>query len=89
VKAFAAGCMRSYLLLMEKAVRFNADAEIQSALAEIQAGEGPVPGLEAGYTREAAAALKAHTFDREALGRRGLGYERLDQLVVELLLGAR
>jgi xylose isomerase len=38
---------------------------------------------------EAAAALKAHPFDREALGRRGLGYERLDQLVFELLMGAR
>jgi xylose isomerase len=89
VKAFAAGCIRSYLLLKEKAARFNADAEIQAALADINAGEAPVAGLEAGYSREAADALKAHTFDREALGRRGLGYERLDQMVVELLLGAR
>jgi xylose isomerase len=91
VKAFAAGCMRSYLLLKEKAARFGADAEIQAALAETltRAGAAPVLGPEAGYTREAAAALKAHSFDREALGRRGLGYERLDQLVVELLLGAR
>ena len=27
--------------------------------------------------------------DRVALGQRGLGYERLDQLVIELLLGVR
>lgn len=41
------------------------------------------------YTAEKAAALKAHTFDRQVLGARGLGYEKLDQLVVELLLGVR
>ena len=34
-------------------------------------------------------ALKAQAFDRAAISRRGLKYERLDQLVVELLLGAR
>ena len=36
-----------------------------------------------------AAALKAYSFDRAALGSRGLGYERLDQLTFELLLGTR
>ena len=36
-----------------------------------------------------AAALKGETFDRAALGRKGQPYERLDQLLVELLLGAR
>ena len=39
------------------------------------------------YTPSGAAALRARTFDREALARRRLPYERLDQLVVELLLG--
>jgi xylose isomerase len=41
------------------------------------------------YSAEKAGALRAHTFDRAALGRRGQPYERLDQLVVELLLGVR
>jgi xylose isomerase len=36
-----------------------------------------------------AAALKAHRFDRVALGARGLMYERLDQLTLEVLLGVR
>jgi hypothetical protein len=36
---------------------------------------------------EKAAALQAATFDRAALGGRRLGYEWLDQLTVELLLG--
>ncbi|HEX3053545.1 MAG TPA: xylose isomerase [Aggregatilineaceae bacterium] len=32
VKAFARGCMRTYLILKEKAARFNADPEIQGLL---------------------------------------------------------
>jgi len=89
VQAFAVGCMRSYLILKEKAARFQADAEIQAALAEITAGASPVAGLDMPYTKATAAALKAHTFDRAALGRRGLGYEHLDQMLFDLLLGAR
>jgi xylose isomerase len=41
------------------------------------------------YDAGRAQALKKHAFDRDALGRRAQPYERLDQLVVELLLGAR
>ena len=89
VKAFAAGCMRSYLILKEKSAQLQADAEIQAALAEINGGSYPVAGLDQPYSRATATALKAHAFDREALGRRGLGYERLDQMVFDLLMGAR
>lgn len=41
------------------------------------------------YSSEKATALKAYGFDRLALGQRGMQYERLDQLVNELLLGVR
>jgi len=41
------------------------------------------------YSREHADRLKAHAFDRAALAGRPLPYERLDQLVVDLLLGVR
>ena len=34
VKEFARGCMRTYLILKEKAQRWNADAEIQALVAE-------------------------------------------------------
>jgi xylose isomerase len=85
VKDFARGCMRTYLVLKEKARQFNADPEIQALLAEINAGDqSPLA-----YSKAAAADLKAREFDRTALGARGLGYERLDQLTVELLLGVR
>jgi xylose isomerase len=46
-------------------------------------------GVAATYSSETAEQLKAMTFDRAALGARGLGYERLDQLTNELLLGVR
>ena len=89
VKAFARGCMRTYLILKEKAQRFNADAEIQALLAEIKADDGAFDYLSGGYSKEVADKLKAVSFDRAALGARNLPYEQLDQLTVELLLGVR
>jgi xylose isomerase len=89
VKDFARGCMRTYLILKEKARRFNADQEIQALLDEIRADEPGMAALGGGYTREKADGLKALAFDRVALGKRGLHVERLDQLTIELLLGVR
>jgi xylose isomerase len=89
VKDFARGCMRTYLILKEKAQRFNADPEIQALLAELNAVDDSVAPYLGPYSAERAAALKAATFDRKALGSRGYAYERLDQLAIETLLGAR
>jgi xylose isomerase len=89
VKDFARGCMRTYLILKEKAARWNADPEIQALLQEINHDDGSMAAFQGTYTAAKAAALKAHVFDRQALGRRGLMYERLDQLTVEVLLGVR
>jgi xylose isomerase len=84
---FAAGCMRTYLLLKEKARRFREDKEIQAIVADLRSSQGEPPAPK--YSRAAADQLKARTFDRAALASRPLPYERLDQLVIELLLGAR
>ncbi|MEJ5314614.1 MULTISPECIES: xylose isomerase [Anaerolinea] len=89
VKDFARGCMRTYLILKEKAARFNADPEIQALLAEINATEPSLESVFGAYSREKASRLKAMSFDRVALGKRGLKYERLDQLTIDLLLGVR
>ncbi len=89
VKDFAVGCMRTYLILKEKAQQFNQDTEIQALLAEINADNGHFNYLSGGYSRDKANRLKGESFDRPALGARGLGYERLDQLTVEVLLGVR
>jgi xylose isomerase len=89
VKDFARGCMRTYLILKEKAVQFNADKEVQALLAEINADDGSMNQYFGKYSSEKANALKGQSFDRVAIGNRGLKYERLDQLTVEILLGVR
>ena len=89
VKDFARGSMRSYLIYKEKGRRWNEDKEIQALVKEASAV--PRDGLPelGGYSRATANALKGHTFDRKALGARGLKYERLDQLTIEVILGVR
>jgi len=89
VKEFARGCMRTYLILKEKAQQFYEDDEIQDLLAEIKATDGSMDRFLGAYSTEKVEALKAHTFDRVAMGKRGQPYEKLDQLLIELLLGVR
>jgi xylose isomerase len=84
---FARGCMRTYLILKEKAKQFAADPEIQELLKDIR---GQAADIVVGkYSRKQADALKTHAFDHVALAARPLPYERLDQLVIDLLLGVR
>jgi xylose isomerase len=89
VKDFARGCMRTYLILKEKAACWNADKEIQALVAEINADDGSMSQYFGKYSSQKADALRAENFDRSALSARGLKYERLDQLTVEVLFGVR
>lgn len=89
VKDFARGCMRTYLILKEKAEQWQADVEIQGLLAEIHADDGSMADYQGTYSAKVADSLKSADFDRQAIGARGLAYERLDQLTVDLLLGVR
>jgi len=87
---FAKGCMRSYLILKEKAAQFNADAEIQALLQEINAGDSTLdPILDAKFSQENATTLRNIDFHAEELANKPLPYEKLDQLVFDLLLGVR
>jgi xylose isomerase len=90
VKAFARGCMRSYLILREKARRFNHDTEVRDLLVEInRATDEEAPSPDVKYSPGHAAKLKAYPFDRAGIAQRGLPYERLDQLLFEILMGVR
>ncbi len=89
VKEFAAGCMRTYLILREKARQFNDDTEIQAILTDLASGGESYQWLTGGYSSEKASRLLNEPFDRGALGARGLNYEKLDQLTNEILLGVR
>ncbi|MEU6172603.1 xylose isomerase [Streptantibioticus parmotrematis] len=84
----AAGCMRTYLILRERAAAFRADPEVREALRVSRLDELEVPTLAPG---ESVADLRAADdgFDVEAAARRGMAFERLDQLAMDHLLGAR
>lgn len=88
VKDFARGCMRTYLILKEKAARWNKDKEIQAILKEISNGAKGAPEI-GRYSKKGAAALLAHIFDKDAMAKKRLPYERLDQLTVDILTGVR
>ena len=87
VWAFAAGCMRTYLILKDKATRFATDPDIAEALAIAGVADLATPTLGGGGLDELRS-LDHDATERDA-ARRGLGLERLDQLVNELLLGVR
>src|ERR1700675_3900798 len=88
VKDFARGCMRTYLILKDKAARWNADKEIQGILKEISGGSNGSPKT-GRYSKKGAAALLDYVFDKDAICKKRLPYERLDQLTVDLLAGLR
>ncbi|MEE1940701.1 xylose isomerase [Streptomyces sp. TRM 70361] len=91
VWASAAGCMRNYLILKEKALAFRADPEVQEALRASRLDELAEPTLNEGETP---ADLLADTgafesFDVDAAAKRGMAFEKLDQLAMDHLLGVR
>jgi xylose isomerase len=88
VKDFARGCMRTYLILKDKAARWNNDPEIKALLAELNELGNGAPGV-GKFTKDGAKALLGYNFDRAAMASQGLKYERLDQLSVDILLGVR
>jgi xylose isomerase len=79
--------MRTYKIMKEKVRQFHDNREIQDLLKEIHGANPELRGRTAKYSKESAQKLKEMPFDPEALARRRLPYERLDQLVTELLLG--
>lgn len=86
---FARGCMRTYLILKEKARQFNQDKEIQALIKAYKVQDTELSKLTRKFSKRNAEALKARKFNRGMLAERGPGLERLDQLTVELLMGVR
>jgi xylose isomerase len=80
--------MRTYLALAEKARRFASDPEIAQALKEAGVPRLSMPAVN-GYSRAEAETLLNERLDLDLAGNRDYGNERLDQLVVDLLLGLR
>jgi xylose isomerase len=91
VWASAAGCMRNYLVLKEKAKAFRADPEVHEAMAAAGWPSLAQPTLSAGETLEAFLSDRSayEEFDPDAAGRREVNIERLDQLALEHIMGVR
>lgn len=88
VRDFARGCMRTYLILKEKAARWNADREIRAILKEISSNRNgtPQPGK---FSQKNSAALLSYQFNKDAILKKRLPYELLDQMTIDILLGVR
>jgi xylose isomerase len=87
----AAANMRTYLLLKERASAFRADPEVREALAAAGVPDLSVPTLApAETTTELLADRSAfEEFDTETAGSRDCGISRIDQLMIDHILGAR
>jgi xylose isomerase len=79
--------MRTFKIMKAKVQQFNDNKEIQSLLKEIHGANPGHQSLMAKYSKDQAKKLKEMKFDVASLTARKLPYERLDQLVTELLLG--
>jgi xylose isomerase len=89
VKEFARGSMRTYMILKEKAARWNADKEIQGLIKTINVQDAGLSRLTTKFSSANAAKLLDAPLDRVELAADRLPYERLDQLTMEVLMSVR
>jgi xylose isomerase len=90
VWASAAGCMRNYLILRERAAAFRADPAVQQALKAARLDQLARTTLAPGEKLADLLADRSafEDFDVEAAAARGMAFEQLDQLAMDHLLGA-
>ncbi|HZP54379.1 xylose isomerase [Actinocrinis sp.] len=91
VWASAAGCMRNYLILKQRAAAFRADPEVQAALRASRLDQLAQGTLAEGETITDLLADRSafEDFDANAAAERGMAFEQLDQLAMDHLLGVR
>jgi xylose isomerase len=82
---FAAGCMRTFTALAEAAARFDEHPDVVAAMEAASVAELGRPSVDG----DSPDALKAEVETLDRLAQRGYFNERLDQLVIDVLLGAR
>jgi xylose isomerase len=82
----ASANMRTYLALKERAAAFRSDSRVIAAMKESNIPGLAEPTLAKGETWKD---LAKDVFDVEAAGKRGYGYEAVDQLALEHLMGLK
>jgi xylose isomerase len=87
----AAANMRTYLLLKERAAAFRADPEVQDALRASRVPNLTLPTLSPEETADNLLSDRSafEDFDIEEAGARDYGITRIEQLMVEHILGSR
>ncbi|HTW09601.1 MAG TPA: xylose isomerase [Acidimicrobiales bacterium] len=87
----AAACMRTYLILREKARRWRQDPDVQAAMTAAGVPALAEPTLSPGESLAdfLADSSAFESFDVAAAGARATNVERLDQLAIDYILGAR
>ena len=78
--------MRTYLALKERAAAFRSDSRVIAAMKESNIPGLAEPTLAKGETWKD---LAKDVFDVDAAGKRGYGYEAVDQLALEHLMGLK
>lgn len=86
---FVARCMRTYRMLVEKVDVLNRDAEYRRLMRPLEAQGGRLASALAAYSAKSAELIAGRAWKPEALAVRPLPYERIDQIVTEVLLGVR
>lgn len=84
---FARGCIRTYMILKDKARQWTDDSVVKSILKQIKRTGKDLDALSAKYTRAHAETLLAMPFNRETIAAHRLPYEKLDQRTMEILMG--
>ena len=91
VEVYGLGFFEAYglggLWAYERAHAFDADPEVKEMIAEVV--DSTIDPLLKDYSPEKVEALRSLAIDPDAIGATGLGWERLDQLLMEHLLGTR
>jgi xylose isomerase len=80
---FARGSMRTYKILAHKAKLFAKDKEIQALINKGQ--KEPMSN----YSKDVHKKLMAEKFDIDKIAEKGSGYEKIDQMLFDLLMGLR
>jgi xylose isomerase len=76
--------MRTYLLLKERALAFRNDPRVKAAMLESHIDQLEIPTLSSGESWED---IELDSIDIESAGARGYGYEKINQLALEHLMG--
>ena len=85
---FVDRCMRAYKGLEMKVEEVNADAQLCAMLEELSSAPGDTWNqVLGGYSKKGAARLRKARFNPDALAKRRLLYEQIDQRLTDILLG--